>query len=81
MFTETNEQKFSLGGVRELEDLQSSRKRFGLKHREGDLCWSRSESDSDNRQTFFSSRVVAILSSLTAAVVFCPDVAVCNEYK
>ena len=29
----------------ELEDLQSSRKRFGLEHREGDLCWSRSESE------------------------------------
>ena len=28
-----------------LEDLQSSRKRFGLQHREGDLCWSRSESE------------------------------------
>ena len=41
LFTETNEQKFSL----ELEDLQSSRKRFGLEHREGDLCWSRSESE------------------------------------
>ena len=40
LFTENNEQKFSL----ELEDLQSSRKRFGLEHREGDLCWSRSES-------------------------------------
>jgi len=25
--------------------LQSSRKRFGLEHREGDLCWSRSESE------------------------------------
>ena len=29
----------------ELEDLQSSRKRFGLEHREGDLCWSLSESE------------------------------------
>ena len=29
----------------ELEDLQSSRKRFGLEHREADLCWSRSESE------------------------------------
>ena len=28
-----------------LEDLQSSRKRFGLEHREGDLCWSLSESE------------------------------------
>ena len=28
-----------------LEDLQSSRKRFGLEHHEGDLCWSRSESE------------------------------------
>ena len=28
-----------------LEDLQSSRKRFDLEHREGDLCWSRSESE------------------------------------
>jgi len=27
-----------------LEDLQSSRKRFDLEHREGDLCWSLSES-------------------------------------
>ena len=25
--------------------MQSSRKRFGLKHREGDLCWSLSESE------------------------------------
>ena len=45
LFTETNEQKFSLGGSSELEDLQSSRKRFGLEHREGDLCWSLSESE------------------------------------
>ena len=29
----------------ELEDLQSSRKRFSLEHHEGDLCWSRSESE------------------------------------
>ena len=29
----------------ELEDLQSSRKRFGLEHREGDLCWSLSVSE------------------------------------
>ena len=29
----------------ELEDLQSSRKRLGLEHREDDLCWSRSESE------------------------------------
>ena len=41
LFTETNEQKFSLSS--ELEDLQSSRKRFGLEHREGDLCWRLSE--------------------------------------
>ena len=25
--------------------MQSSRKRFGLEHREGDLCWSQSESE------------------------------------
>ena len=25
--------------------MQSSRKRFGLEHREGDLCWSLSESE------------------------------------
>ena len=25
--------------------MQSSRKRFGLEHREGDLCWSRRESE------------------------------------
>ena len=25
--------------------MQSSRKRLGLEHREGDLCWSRSESE------------------------------------
>ena len=29
----------------ELEDLQSSRKRFGLEHREGDLSWSLTESE------------------------------------
>ena len=28
-----------------LEDLQSSRKKFDLEHCEGDLCWSRSESE------------------------------------
>ena len=28
-----------------LEDLQSSRKRFDLEHCEGDLCWSRNESE------------------------------------
>ena len=28
-----------------LEDLQSSRKRFDLEHREGDLCKSLSESE------------------------------------
>ena len=28
-----------------LEDLQSSRKRFYLEHCEGDLCWSRNESE------------------------------------
>ena len=44
LFTETNEQKFVLGSS-ELKDLQSSRKRFGLEHREGDLCWSLSESE------------------------------------
>jgi len=27
-----------------LEDLQSFRNRLGLEHREGDLCWSVSES-------------------------------------
>jgi len=42
LFTETNEQKFSVGGV---EDLQSSRKRFDLEHCEGDLYWSLSESE------------------------------------
>ena len=31
--------------LEELEDLQSSRKIFGLDHREGDLCWSLSESE------------------------------------
>ena len=25
--------------------MQSYRQRFGLEHREGDLCWSRSESE------------------------------------
>jgi len=49
LFTETNEQKFSLGRSSELEDLQSSRKRFGLEHREGDLCWSLSESEGRKR--------------------------------
>ena len=43
LFTETNEQKFKSWRSSELEHLQSSRKRFGLEHREGDLCWSRSE--------------------------------------
>ena len=42
LFTETNEQKFSLGGV---QSQKRSRKRFGLEHREGDLCWSLSESE------------------------------------
>ena len=28
-----------------LEDVQSSRTKFGLEHREGDLCWSLSESE------------------------------------
>jgi len=28
-----------------LEDLQSSRTKFDQKHCEGDLCWSRSESE------------------------------------
>jgi len=43
LFTETNEQKFSLTGVSlMLEDLQSYRKKFDLEHSEGDLCWSRS---------------------------------------
>ena len=28
-----------------LEDLQSSRTKFDLEHCEGDLCWSRSESE------------------------------------
>ena len=44
LFTETNEQKLSWRSL-ELEDLQSSRKRFGLEHRGGDLCWSLSESE------------------------------------
>ena len=39
LFTETNEQKFSV------RDLQSSRTKFDLEHCEGDLCWSRSESE------------------------------------
>ena len=38
LFTETNEQKIQSWRSSELEDLQSSRKRFGLDHREGDLC-------------------------------------------
>ena len=28
-----------------LEDLQSSRMKFDLEHCEGDLCWSRNESE------------------------------------
>jgi len=28
-----------------LEELQSSRTKFDLEHCEGDLCWSRSESE------------------------------------
>ena len=46
LFTETNDQKFDQSWrSSELEDLQSSRKRFGPEHREGDLCWSLSESE------------------------------------
>ena len=41
LFTETNEQKFSLGGV----ICKKIRTKFDLEHCEGDLCWSRSESE------------------------------------
>ena len=49
LFTETNEQKFSLGAVRRLKICSLlGRRKYDLEHSEGDLCCSRSEWEGGN---------------------------------